>query len=194
MPSGDTLTVIGLAITAMIGALTVSGGRAIFLWALGGFFALLAFGYAGAFQRIGVDASDLAGWGVALIAPVTVLVVALMLRSPKKVVASEDAPAAQPSPAVDPKRTALLQINLAIKKADWSGMNVPDDAVREAQPVLYSAFATVRKVYGIETPDLGEPSQYSLAHGVAFLRAIKPFLSAGHIDEARQAAKDFKFP
>ena len=182
MPTGDTLAVIGLAITAMIGALTVSGGRAKLLWCLTAVFALFAVGYAGLFSAMGITFPTLGQWVTPLIAPVTVGVVALMLREKPTSGDSED------------NTAALKEISSAIETADWQGLQVPHPSAVAALAVLNSAFTSVWKRYGIPAPKLTQPNAQSLEHGVAFLRCIRPYLRAGHVAEAKKAAGEFKYP
>ena len=184
MPSGDTLAIIGLAITAMIGALTVSGWRAKFLWGLTAVFVVVALGYAGLFSAVGISLPGLSQWIVPLIAPVVVGTVALMLRekSAASVVAEEL--------GQYPRKDALAQISSAIDNADWGDLAMPAEAIGPARATLQSAFVTARKVFGVETP-MVEPTAVSVAEGVAFLRSILPYLRAGHDEQAREAAMEF---
>jgi hypothetical protein len=169
----------------MIGALTVTGRRAAFLWALSGIFVIIAIGYAGVFSGIGLAVPALNQWIFALVAPVVIITVAMMLREK-----------ASKPPESDPQdqTVALREISTAISNADWQDYDVPADSAKAGQAVLESAFATVRKRYKIPTPVLGQPSTHSLKHGVAFLRCIQPYLRAGHIEEAREAAEAFQYP
>jgi hypothetical protein len=104
MPEGDTLQVIGLAIGAMIGAISTTGLRAKFLWLLTALLALLAFAYAGVLPDFGVALGSINDFTTPLIAPLTIGVVALMLRERQfttrsKSTPKETTPIAPPRPS-----------------------------------------------------------------------------------------------
>jgi hypothetical protein len=89
---------------------------------------------------------------------------------------------------------ALRQINKAIDDADWEDLEPDPDSIDTGLATLESAFTTVRKLYAIQTPRLSERRKGSLQVGVRFLRQIRPFLVAGHIEEARSTASDLLRP
>ena len=87
------------------------------------------------------------------------------------------------------REAALIQINSAINDADWEDYTPDRSTITKYMAVLEAAFVTCRKLYGLRTPELPAPSKHALMLGVEYLRAVRPFLAAGHDEEARAAAE-----
>ena len=94
------------------------------------------------------------------------------------------------------QRTAILrqarrQLQGAAYTANWDGFDHGPHQAAKDFAVLQSAFATARKIFGLNTPQLAGASVKSLAVGVDFLNQVQPFIDAGHLDDAKAAADAF---
>lgn len=197
MFEGDSLTVIfGLAsfvVACVIGALTaVEGWKTTSLW-----FATVIF----VFMLVAWIAAPALGPAVQAAKPVvgsfvqsgavvmigTVAIVALMTKQKTKISIAE--PNLHPSHNVSPQ--VRKQIADAIDRADWEDFTPDPSSIIAGIAVLNSAFTTLSKEFQMPTPSLSEQSKKSLVYGVRFLRLVQPYLEAGHVDEANDAAADF---
>lgn len=195
MFSGDSLSVLlfllGTAIAGVMGALTApTGWRANTLWGVAGVFGLASIGwlvaptaspFIQAFRPVAVAIVQ----SGALVMVGTVGVVALM-------VGRQSAPGQSNSAKPEIDLSAILsQINAAIDKADWEDYTPDTSNIISAMAELDSAFTTLQKKCGLITPKLSQQSKASLILGVRFLRTVRPYLVAGHIEEAKEAAAKF---
>ncbi len=89
------------------------------------------------------------------------------------------------------ERAVLMEIQTTIETVEWGATHSDAQHVAADFAVLKSTFTTLRKTYQIEPPVLAEPNEKSLRIGAEFLRQIMPFLSAGHVEEARMTAERY---
>lgn len=199
MPTGDTLTVIGLALAAMIGALTTSGWRAQFLWVLTAASALLALAYAGALGSFGTSIAGAGELVTPLIAPVTIGIVALMLKGRRTQREMEPEPKGTeepegPAPPADALRPGLSNTKIEV----WRARRDARIALAERRAnvagntaAMESALASVRRTFAVETPAATGDARADLKLWEEYFEVVWPFLENGNYEEAKARAVRF---
>jgi hypothetical protein len=124
----------------------------------------------------------------------TVSLVAILLRDQRNQGSqnSDEAGRAVAGSSGKGQLAALIsQLEAAAESADWQDLQPSQSTIRSELAVLQSAFASLRKAHKFVTPELSQQTAASMARGVAYLRQVLPFLRAGHVEEAKEAARQF---
>jgi hypothetical protein len=178
-------TLVALSGTAAVTAYVVEGARARNLWIVTTLLAAMALAV---WFIPSLSALPTAGITTALWIAyplITVAAVALMLKGRRPAIAASEAQ--QPTS----KKNVLDEISEAIGASDWEDYTPAQSTVNEVMAILNATFASIRKEYGFATPQVTERSKRAMLLGRHYLLEIRPYLQAGHVEEAAAAARKF---